>query len=172
MCGRENQMYTGYLYGNINYALLRMQLTQRSKGFLENLTVTQPIKKFPELYGTQNFHYLFTVARNLPISCVTVIIPQHPRSFILYYLIVSSNLHLRVPSDLFLLRFHTKTLYAFFVFPKLNETLAQLIFHHFINLTITVMIKDDTLADTRSIFGLWTSHFHLLFNLQWVNEVR
>jgi len=60
MWGRENKMYTGYLYGNINYALVRMQLIPQCKGFLENLTITQPIKKFPELYGTQSFHYLFT----------------------------------------------------------------------------------------------------------------
>jgi len=172
MWGRQNQMYKGYLYGNINYALLRMQLTPRSKGFLENLTASQPIKKFPELYGTQRFHYLFTSARHMPIYCVTVIIPRHPSPFTEHYLILSSNLRLRVPSDLFLPGFPTKTLHAFLCSPKLNETLVHFILHDFISLIITVMIKDDTLADTHSMLGLWTNQYHQLFNLTWVNEIR
>ena len=34
------------------------------------------------------------------------------------------------------------------------------------------MNKDDTLAETHSMLGLWTNHFRQLFNLDWVNEVR
>jgi len=78
---------------------------------------------------------------------------------------------LRVPSDLFLPGFPTKTSYAFLRFTKLNETLARLILHDFITIKITVMIKDDMLADTHSMLGLWTNYFRQLFKLSWINAV-
>ena len=63
--------------------------------FLEKLTGSKLVKKFPEFYGTQRFITTFTSARHLSLSCSRSIqpIPPHPTSC-RSILILSSNLRL------------------------------------------------------------------------------
>jgi len=43
-------------------------LTPRSRVFLEQLTGSQLVKKFPAFYGTRRFNTVFTSARHLSLS--------------------------------------------------------------------------------------------------------
>jgi hypothetical protein len=43
-------------------------LTPWSRVLLEKLTGSQPVKKFPALYGTKSFITAFATARHLPLS--------------------------------------------------------------------------------------------------------
>ena len=57
-----------YLITNLLTYLLTYLLTPWSKVLLEKLTVPQPVKKFPALYGTRSFFSAFTSARHLSPS--------------------------------------------------------------------------------------------------------
>ena len=48
--------------------LLTYLLTPCSRVFLEKLTGSQPVKKFPTFYGTRRFITAFTSARQLSLS--------------------------------------------------------------------------------------------------------
>jgi hypothetical protein len=48
--------------------LLNYLITSRSRVFLEKLTVSQLVKKFPTFYGTRRFITAFTSASHLYLS--------------------------------------------------------------------------------------------------------
>ena len=93
--------------------LLTYLLTTWSRVLPEKLTGFQLVKKFPAFYGTLRFITAFTSARHLSLSRTRLIqsIPPHPTSW-RSILILSSHLHLGLPSGLFPSGFHTKRLYA------------------------------------------------------------
>jgi hypothetical protein len=70
-----------------------------SRDLLENLTITQLVKKFSAFYGTRRFIALFTTAATGPYSESYPSIP-HPISLISTP-ILSSHLRLGLPSGLF-----------------------------------------------------------------------
>jgi hypothetical protein len=77
-------------------------LTPWSRVLLEKLTDLLLVKKFPASYGTRWFITAFTCARHLSLSWASPIqsIPPHTTSF-RSILILSSHLHLGLPSCLF-----------------------------------------------------------------------
>ena len=87
-------------------------LTLHSRVLLEKLISFQPVKKFPAFYGTWEFITAFTSAHHTSLSLASPIqsIPSHPTSW-RSILILSSHLHLGLPSGLFPSGFPTKTLY-------------------------------------------------------------
>ena len=98
--------------------LIAYLLIPWSRVFLEKLTGSQLVKKFPAFYGTQKIITAFTSARHLSLSWARQIqskIP-HPTSW-RFILILSSHLRLGLPSGLFLSGFLTKTLYKPLLFP-------------------------------------------------------
>jgi len=94
------------------YYSLRYSLLPWSRFLLEKLTGFQLVKKLPAFIETLRFITVFTRARHLSISCASSIqsIPPHRTSF-RSILILSSHLHLGLPSGLFPSGFPTKTLY-------------------------------------------------------------
>jgi len=94
-------------------------LSPRNRVLLEKLNGSQLVKKFSTFFGTRRFITAFTSSRHLSISWASSIqyIPPHPTSR-RYILILSSLIHLGLPSGLFPSGFPTKTLYA----PLLSPT--------------------------------------------------
>jgi hypothetical protein len=90
--------------------LLTYLPTHCSRVLLEMLTVLQPVKKFPALYGTRKFVTVFTNARHLSLSWPSSFqsITQHSPSW-RFVLILSSHLRLGLPSGLFPSGFPIKT---------------------------------------------------------------
>jgi len=88
-------------------------LTALSMVLLEKLTGSQLVKKLHAFYGTPRFITAVTSARHLTLYWASSIhsIPPHP-TYWRSTLILSSHLHLGLPSSLFLSGFSTKTLYA------------------------------------------------------------
>jgi hypothetical protein len=84
-----------------------------SRVVFEKLIGLQLVNKIPAFYGTRRFTFAFTGARKLSLSCASSIqsTPPHP-TFWRSTLILSSHLHLGLPSGLFTLGFPTKTLYT------------------------------------------------------------
>ena len=109
-------------YARLMY-LLTYLLTPWSRVLLEKLTGSQLVKKFPAFYGTWRFITAFTTARHLSLSWATLIqfMPSHPTSW-RSILILSSHLHLCLPSSLFPLGFPTKTLYTHLLSPPIRAT--------------------------------------------------
>ena len=89
--------------------------------------------KFPAFYGTRRFITAFTNARHLSLSWASSIlsIPQLPTSWS-SILILSSHLHLSLPSGLFPTGFLTKTLYTPFLSPMNATCHSHLILLYFI----------------------------------------
>jgi hypothetical protein len=81
---------------------------------LENLTVSQVVKKFSAFYGTQSFINTFTSARNCPYpeTARSSSRPHNPIPEYLNILILSSHPRLVLTSGLFPSDFPTKTLYT------------------------------------------------------------
>jgi len=108
ICGRlvECNITCGYL------------LTPWSRVLPEKLAGSQLVKKFPSLYGTQNFITAFTSARHLSLPWASSIqsVSPYPTS-LRSILILSSHLRLGLPSDLFRSGFPTKTLYTPLLYP-------------------------------------------------------
>jgi len=63
-----NSLLLKFLILKMLLYLLTYLLTQWSRYFLERLTVSQLVKKFPAFYGTQTFITAFTSARDLSQS--------------------------------------------------------------------------------------------------------
>ena len=93
--------------------LLTYLLTPWSRVLLEKLTGSHLVKKFPAFYGTRKFITALTSARHVSPSWASSkqSIPLHPTSW-RSILILSSNLHLGLPSGLFPSGFPNKTLYT------------------------------------------------------------
>jgi len=129
-------------------------LTFHSRVLLEKLIGVQLVKKIPTFYGTWEFITAFTSARHLSLSWASSIqsIPSHPTSW-RSILILSSHLHLGLPSGLFPSGFPTKTLYMPHLSPIRATCPAHLILLHF----ITRMILD---AEYRSLSSSFCSFLH------------
>ena len=105
MC--ESQVTCGKLYAHNTYLL-----TAWCRVLLEKLTGLQLVKKFSAFHGTQRFITALTSVRHLSLSWASPIqsIYPHPTSW-RSILILSTHLHLGLPSGLFPSGFPTKTLY-------------------------------------------------------------
>ena len=112
-------------------------LTPWSSVLLEKLTGFQLVKKFLAFYGTRRFITALTSARHLSLSWASSIqsIPPHPTSW-RPILILSSHLHLGLPSGLFPPGFPTKTLYTALPSPICATCPTHLIRVDFITCTI------------------------------------
>ena len=102
---------------------------------LDKLTGLQPVKKFPAFHGTRKFITALTSVRHLSLSWASPIqsIYPHPTSW-RSILILSTILHLGLPSGLLPSGFPTKTLHTPLSSPtratcpaQINETLLPLI---------------------------------------------
>ena len=91
--------------------LLTYLLTPTCKVLLEKLTGLQLVKKFPEFHGTRRFITALTSVRHLSLSWASPIqsIYPHPASW-RSILILSTHLHLGLPSCLLPSGFPTKAL--------------------------------------------------------------
>ena len=80
---------------------------------LGNLTVLQPVTKFPTIYSIRRF---ITILTRICLSALSSAIPIQSKSFqtisLISVLILPSHPCLSLPSGLFLLNFPTKTLHA------------------------------------------------------------
>jgi hypothetical protein len=92
--------------------------TSKSWALLQNPPIVQPLKNFPAFYGTQKFITVFTRALHWSLSWVTSIqsIPFHPIS-LRSILILSTHIHLGLPSSLFPSDFPTNILHVFLLSP-------------------------------------------------------
>jgi len=79
----ETHCLLTYLLTYFHTYLLTSLLTPRSRVLLQKLSGFQPVKKFPEFYGTRRFITAFTSARHLSLSWVSSIqsIPPYPTSW-------------------------------------------------------------------------------------------
>jgi hypothetical protein len=93
--------------------LLTYSLTPWCRVLPEKLTGLQLVKKFPTFHGTRRFITGLTSIRHLSLSWASSIqsIYPHPTSY-RSILILSTHLHLGLPSGLFPSGFPTKTLYT------------------------------------------------------------
>ena len=111
-------------------------LTPWCRVFLEKLTRLQLFKKFPAFHGTRRFITALTSVRHLSLSWASPIqsIHPHPTSW-RSILILSTHLHLGLPSGLLLSGFPTKTLYNPLSSPTSATCPAHLILLDFITLS-------------------------------------
>jgi hypothetical protein len=85
-----------------SYHLLTRSLTPWRRVFLEKPTVAQRLKKFPIFYETQRLIAVFTKVRHWSLSLSKKIQSKHSRpNPSTSILILSSYLHLNLPSNLF-----------------------------------------------------------------------
>ena len=112
-------------------------LTIWCRVLLEKLTGLQLVKKFPAFHGTRRFITALTSVRHLPLYWASPIqsIYPHPTSW-RSILILSTHLHLGLPTGLFPSGFPTKTLYTPLSSPICATCPAHLIILDFITRTI------------------------------------
>ena len=98
---------------DISLHLITYLLTPWRRVLLEKLTGLQLVKKFPAFHGTQRFITALTSICHLSPSWASPIQSTypHPTSW-RSILILSTHLHLGLPSGLFPSGFPTKTLYT------------------------------------------------------------
>ena len=88
-------------------------ITPCSRVLLDKLTGLQLVKKFRAFYGTRRFITALTSIPLLSISWASPIQSTYPHlTSWRYILILSTHLHLGLPSGLFPSGFSTKTLYT------------------------------------------------------------
>jgi hypothetical protein len=94
------------------------QLTPWRRVLMKKLTVTQLVKKFPAFYGTRRIINVFTRACHWSLSSPRWIqwTPSDP-IYVASIIILSSHLHIGLPSGLSPLGFPTKILYVFIISP-------------------------------------------------------
>ena len=99
---------------NLLTCVLTYLFTPWCRVLLEKLTGVQLVKKFPAFHGTRMFITALTSVRQLSLSWASPIysIYTHPTSW-RSILILSTHLHLGLPSGLLPSGFPTKTLYTF-----------------------------------------------------------
>ena len=116
---------------------VRCFLTPWCRVLLEKLTGLQLVKKFPAFHGTRRFITAHTSIRHLSLSWASPIqsIYPHPTSW-RSILILSTHLHLGLPSRLFPSGFPTKTLYTLLSSPIRATYPAHVILLDFITRTI------------------------------------
>ena len=109
--------------------LLTYLLTPWCRVLLEKLTGLQLVKKFPAFYGIRRFITVLTSVRHLSLSWANPIHSTYPHlTSWRFILILSTHLHLGLPSGLFPSGFPTKTLYTPLSSPirtQLYEILGQ-----------------------------------------------
>jgi len=126
-------------------------------------SVFQLVKKFPAFHETRRFIIAFTIARHLSLPWASSIqsIPPQPTSW-WSILILSSHLHLGLPSGLFPSRFATKTQYTPFLSPIWATCPTHLILLDFI--TRTILCEEYT--------SLSSSFLHYPFQLIINSSIR
>ena len=117
--------------------LLYLILTPWCGVLLEKLTGLQLVKKFPAIHGTQRYITALTSVRHLSLSWASPIqsIYPHPTSWT-SILILSTHLHLGLPTGLLPSGFPSKTLYTPLSSPIRATCPAHLILLDFITRTI------------------------------------
>jgi hypothetical protein len=117
--------------------LLTYLLTSWCRVVLEKLTGLQLVKKFPAFHGIRRFITALTTVRHLSLSWASPIqsIYPHPASW-RPILILSTHLHLGLPSSLFPSGFPTNTLYTPLSSPIRATCPTHLILLDFITRTI------------------------------------
>ena len=108
----SHRTYTTYLLTYSLTYLLTYLLTPWCRVLLEKLTGLQLVKKFPTFHGTRRLIIALTSVRHLSLSWASPIqsIHPHPTSW-RSILILSTHLHVGLPSGLLPSSFPTKNLY-------------------------------------------------------------
>jgi len=164
-CGLDSRIYGIRIISMYNMYFLYFMCTKYyllsswSRVRLQKLTHSQPVKKFPTLYKTRKFITAFTSARLLSQSWASSIqcITPYPTSW-RSILILSSHLHLGLPSGLFPPGFHTKTLYTPLFSPIRDTCPAHLIIPDFI--TRTILGEDYRLLSSSLCSFLHSPYVH------------
>jgi hypothetical protein len=122
-----------------NFVILCITHT-RSWALLEKLSIVQLLKNFPTFYGTRRFITVFTRALHWSLYWARSI-QSHPIPISLRsILILSTHLHLGLPSGLFPHGFPTNILYAFLCSPSLAICPDHLIL---LDLIILIILREQ-----------------------------